>query len=499
MNKEKIVFSSKPLEISEYKDYKIATFLISVLDEYNKNGVMIQKAEGEKYHESIIGMPILAYLTYDEDGNANNFGGHEVRVRKDKDGKKEHYFATSAIGSVIESWIEEREVDGYNGVKSVILIKTKLWSSRFPEYFKVLDELWAEGKVSSSWEISVEKSQKTTIGKILKVFTFIGNTLLGNNIEGAVEGAGILEIAETNDDELRLAEALAKDVQVSDIESYNYNKEDEQMNKNKEIATITMQDLYKKLAKAIDNKTDSWLYLSIVFPEDKKCWAYKWDRESELDYLEFTYSVNSNDEVEVSDGVSVKLTALVTAESNPNVNIQVNLDDTAKLLSEKEITISNLSSEISTLKTTNGTLDTELSGKTDALVKAGEKIEELNATIAELVPFKEKVEESERIANEAVIAEKKENLKKLAVKGGFIATEELETSEEIKAFIESLDEKGIKSLIAERVISKLDQETETDSKKETEVSTVLNNNIKLNINNDEELNPMSIMSNYLNK
>mgnify|MGYP001382863228 FL=1 len=62
MFKENLVFANKPIEVSEYENYKIATFLISVLDEYNANGVLIEKAEGEKYHKTIIGYPILAYL-----------------------------------------------------------------------------------------------------------------------------------------------------------------------------------------------------------------------------------------------------------------------------------------------------------------------------------------------------------------------------------------------------------------------------------------------------
>ena len=38
-----ILISSKPIEISEHKNYKLATFLISVLDEWNENGVLIPK------------------------------------------------------------------------------------------------------------------------------------------------------------------------------------------------------------------------------------------------------------------------------------------------------------------------------------------------------------------------------------------------------------------------------------------------------------------------
>ncbi len=46
------------------------------------------------------------------------------------------------IGSVLNAWGEERELDEFDKPKKCILCSAKLWSSRFPEYFKVLDKLW---------------------------------------------------------------------------------------------------------------------------------------------------------------------------------------------------------------------------------------------------------------------------------------------------------------------------------------------------------------------
>lgn len=454
MFKENLVFANKPIEVSEYENYKIATFLISVLDEYNANGVLIEKAEGEKYHKTIIGYPILAYLEYDKNGKPTDFGGHELRAKLDDNDNIVYYFATTGIGSVIDSWIETREVEGYEGEKDVILIKAKLWTSRYPEYFKVLDELWEENNVATSWEISVEESEKTSKGKKLKVFEFIGNTILGRNVQGAVKSAGMLEIAENDiDANSMLATAFAKDVK------YNSKKEESNMSKKNENAALTMCDLWRKIERAVEKKMDKWMVIPYIFTEERKIWAYDWDRESELDYYEFTYTVE-DDEVSVSEPKEVKLTVEAASEKN---NIVVKLDETAKLLSKKETQISELEKE-------KGNLSSELSEKTEALVKANEKIDTLNDEVSKLKPFKEKIDAIEKAEKEKQTAEEKENLKQYALKSKRITEEELETSEEIKKMIDELDKESINNLIAERLMKEL-SENERDTTEGTETAS----------------------------
>lgn len=480
MFKENLVFSSKPIEVSEYDNYKIATFLISVLDEYNANGVLIEKAEGEKYHKTIIGYPILAYLEYDEDGVPSDFGGHELRAKIDDDNNIMFYFATSAIGSVIDSWIEEDiEIEGYEGKKDAILIKAKLWTSRYPEYFKVLDELWEENNVATSWEISVEESEKTSQGKKLKVFEFIGNTILGRNVQGAVKSAGMLEIAQNDiDANLMLATAFAKDVK------YNSKKEESNMPKKNESAALTIPDLWSKIEKAVENKMDRWMVVPYIFPEEKKVWAYDWDRESELDYFEFTYTVE-NDEISISEPKEVKLTVEAASEKN---NVIIKLDETAKLLSQKEGIINKLTEE-------KENLETELSTKTEALVKANGEIDTLKEKVAELEPFKEKVEEVERAEKEKELSQKREELKQYALKSKRITKEELETSEEIQKMIEDVDKEGINNLIAERLMEELTKKEEDNAETNEDIETA-----SANISdNDDDMVDNNFMSKWLSK
>ncbi|RYI30603.1 hypothetical protein EVU96_09310 [Bacillus infantis] len=417
---EKFLLSSTPIEISEFANHKEATFLISVLDEYNLNDVLIEKDEGEKYHSSIIGYPILAYLKYDKDGKPNDFGGHELRAKYNADTKEiDYYFATFPIGSVTESWIEEREVDGYEGLKNVIMIKTKLWKSRFPEYFKVFDKLWEDGNISSSWEISSSETKKTKKGKVLKVFEFIGNCLLGSNVQGAVKGAGVLEVASNDEMNFDLSNALLHDIHNTDsAEQVDENNPDEggneEMPKNKEneLSAMTDNDIYTKVRKAINaSNEDKWFYVAALYPYDYKAIAYTWDRSSDEDYVQFNYTVNSDETISITSQEEVKMTF-------------VKKEEVATQISELEDKLSSAEKDIAEA----GKSITELSKEKEAL----------ETQVSELAKYKEKVEELEKAELEKQLAEKKEELKAFALEDELIASEELESDETLSTIISEL-------------------------------------------------------------
>lgn len=410
---EKFVLASSPVEISEFANHKEATFLISVLDEYNDNGVLIEKANGEKYHETIIGYPILAFLKYDAKGKPNDFGGHELRKKYNSETKEiDYYFATHPIGSVTESWIESREVDGYEGEKDVILIKTKLWKSRFPEYFKVFDKLWDSGELSSSWEISTSKSKKTSKGKILEQFEFIGNAVLGSNVTGAVKGAGVLEVASNDQFNFDLSNAFLKDIQNEEITSSNEGGNEMTKENEKDLSALTENDVYKKVRQAI-NKVDSekYYYVSRIYPYEYKAIAHEWDRATEEDHVEFTYTVNSDDTVSITGQRDVKMKFISVEEVDTQVSeLQTKLSDAEKEIAEA------------------GTLVSQIS----------KQKEDLETKVAELEPFKAKVEELEAAELEKELASKKDELKTFALEDELIEVSELDEDETLKTIFSEL-------------------------------------------------------------
>lgn len=474
METEKILLSGSPIEIAEFADHKMATFLISVLDEYDLNHRMIPKESGELYHSTIVGFPILAKMVCNEAGDPVDFAGHEMYIVTDEDGNSQVRFNTHPIGSVVESWIEERNVSGYVGKKSCILIKAKLWSTRYPEYFAVLDKLWASKNVKSSWELTVQEAVQTAKGRILKTFSFIGNTLLGSKVIGAVPGAGVYEYAEA-DPELELAAALSRDVfveeaqrkedgvlehenmtqdqvttdvvetEVSEVETVANDGVEEtaaaveeaaegepavgvdvetvegaEAGEGTEVpaveeAMLTERDLRRRVTEAYRTQYDKWGWVAFWFPANNEAWLEYEGRPTELDFMKVVYAVE-NDVVTISSAEAVKLTVTIA-----EINNAIAMRDAA-------------------------------------IEKANTRINDLTAQIAALQPYKDAADKAEQERIEAETAEKRKNFKEKMIASKLFSEQEIETSEVLKNMIETLDETGLKTEIAERFMAKLDAE-----------------------------------------
>lgn len=482
---------SAPIEISSYQNHKEAIFLISVLDEYDRMGRMIPKSTGENCYQSIIGYPILAKLLKDKKGNPSDFGGHELQVKKDKKGNKTYRFNTCAIGSVIDSWIEEREVVGYEGKKKCILIKAKLWTSRFPEYFVVFDKLWEAGKLETSWEISVSEDEKVGNNTILKVIEFIGDTLLGSKKMPAVPSAGLLEYAEYEEDgDIQLAEALEKDIANSDIDIINKNEDEEEINlasktikasqdstaiptavledvtsnntSNTETAALTVNDLRSRIRQACEEKLKDYCYIAFFFPEEHQVWVEDYKRKSQLEYKLFTYSVE-NDVVSVSDPQDVVLT----------------------------VSVAEINGKVAELKDSIATLEAEIKIKDSAITTASTSIHSLEVKISELKVFKDKVEIAEKEKVEAQIAEDKKALKEQLLKGGLFTEPEIADSKEILEIIDSRDEAKINKLIADKYIASLENAAKNGNEPTTATAS-------LETDESDSYSPKDIMRKILN-
>lgn len=459
MENERILLSGTPIEIADFKEYKLATFLICVCDELDLNGRIIPKESADLYHSSIVGFPIVAKLVCNAAGDPVDFAGHEMCLITNENGEEEVKFGTHPIGSVVKSWTEDREVAGYTGQKHCIMIQAKLWSTRYPEYFKVLDKLWAANNVKSSWELVVSEAVQTTKGKILKAFSFIGNALLGSSVIGAVPGAGVYEYAQktddSNDPEFELAMALSQDVAVSN----NQRKEgDADMEKDKntpvenaeekeqvvpaantdasavevnaETASLTDYDLRKKIRKAYQEQTHCYGYVSFFFPAENKAWMEKDCRGSELDYDVVEYTVE-NDEATITSITPCKLTVSVAEFSDT------------------------------------------LAARDDAIAKANAKINDLTAEVAELKPYKEAADKAEQERIEQEIAEKRTAFKAEMLKTKLFTEDEIETSEELKAMVNNMDEAAFKAEVAERFIKSMQNDTKTETAEvKTETATV---------------------------
>lgn len=542
MEPENFILNSKPLEVASYKNYKEATFLISVLDQPDLYGRIIPKESGEKYCKTIIGYPIVAKLKKNIFGQVSDFGGHELIEVKAKNGKKKKKFATQAIGSVLDAWTETREVEGYDGEQECILCKAKLWTSRFPEYFKVFDKLWEQGKISSSWELTASKVEEQGENKIYKIFEFIGNCVLGSGHVGAVPGSGVIEYAELEDYETELAEALEKDMADLDIE--NEDKEDvdlaekekkdtpvEDTEKKEKIDPETVDDSECKKKKATaecdpKKKKSACAEVDDEEKEDAECAPKKKktscaeveepDNSSEIasltdcdlfrkiseacrkainccwGYVSFWFPEEKTVWYK-ADNADTSLDYKLFTYEVVNDEVSVSEPQDVKLT----VSVADVNNEIAEKDSKIGALTAELEIKNDAVIKAGEKISKLNVEISELRPYKEAADKAEQERIDAEIAEAKETLKSNMLKNNLFTEEEI-SKPEIAELIEKRDEKEINNLIAQRYIASFDKEDETS----TDIASVeesVESSVASLESDDIDEDPSVYMKNFLTR
>ena len=494
---DNIVFYSDQVYLSENSnpDSYIAKFIICDFGR-NKNGVALDRNTIENWMSTLKNKPLVGKIKMRYDGEYD-FTGHNVReVEKvDENGNKyrEVEFDTEAFGTFFDVAIETINDKEY------IVASCEIWK-RFTKACEIIVNRIQEGSLSTSWEISVEKSTQGIIDglmtKIIQAGRFIGHCLLGKNVSPAYDSSGLLEIASTNYD-MEFAEALSQDILSQGLDKENEAKEENNLQSNietqvaeenveetvvetpvadttessteteatenkdeTEVSQLTEYDLRKKIREACRAKLDKWCWISFHFPVEKEVWLEVDGRESELDFVRMTYTVD-NDTITVSEPENVKLTVSI-AEVNTKI----------------------------------AELEADIATKADAIIKSGEEITKLNATISELTPFKDAVEKAEQERIEAELKEKKDALISSITKSGHITKEEIESSEELKGFVDALDEKSLKAVLADRYIASLSENTTEVSETKNETETASTN---LDGLEDEQVNVKSIMKNYFGK
>ena len=291
------------------------------------------------------------------------------------------------------------------------------------------------------------------IAEALSQDLIIENASLKNDEGGKENSMKKKDIAEEIKDEL--------EVKVPELENSTAEQDSDKSNTEpgNDIAQLTDWDLWIKISKACREKLGEWCYVAFHFPVEKEVWVETDSRESELDYVRFTYQVE-NDTVTISEPEQVKLT----------------------------VSVRNMESAIAEL-------NSKISQKDESIIKASEEIASLKTEISELQPYKEKFEVAEQERIEKELAEKKEKLISSVTKSGLITKEEIEASEEFKGFVNSLDEKSLKAIVAERYIASLDKKEPSTDVASTQNVDVASTN--LNAVEDDIVDKKEIMKKYL--
>lgn len=470
--------SSNVIELSEHKTYIELTRRLCYYDYPNLNGVQLNSDTAEEKAQSLLMQPVVA--KYKRIRNKDDLGGHECSV----DNNGNVTFGTVPIGVNVAVEIKNDTVNiNNNTVETPCLFATSRIWTRNKNVCSAIKRLFAEGKLHSSWEILTENAEYVNNVKILKDYVFEADALLGSTSNPAYgECATTLCVASAEDPEILLSEAIANDFNIDNSETKedktlkikenesvvtsenadvvtdevvetsqetenvettetNNDTETETVNTSSEedtqevvdnsetvdVSALTVRDLRCKIEKACRDKI-RYCWVAFMFPTENYVLVEFDERESELEYMKFAYTVNGED---------------VTVGEPEKVKLAVSVAD----------------------------INSEISEKNDAIIKANEEITALKSEVETLTKYKEMFEqaEAEKAADE--LAKKKKCLSEYAVKSGYISSEEIESSEEIKKLIESVDENGIKAIIVDRLMAQKSDVVAETSEVTTPVTT----------------------------
>lgn len=483
-----ITITGQVIDIAEHTSYLELTSRVCFYDEPNLNNDMLPTDETTlERANSLVNMPVQAKYRLSPSGEPT-FSGHEMKKSK---ATGEITFGTSSVGTHTEVYIENDNVDVNGTIKNLpcLFAKYRVWK-RYKNVVAAVQRLFSLGKLYSSWEINTYQYIFDRGIRKITDYEFLANCLLGYEYAYPSYGtsANAISMAQLNDNQLMIAEALSQDL----LDENNINDNDEEENllakKNEsspaveniiasaspeaqngdtanttstvgdthnetptaDSAQLTVWDLKTRIGEACRQKLGKWCWTSFMFPNEKEVWCEYDGAESELDYVRFTYEVAEDDTVTVSEPEYVKLTVSI-AEVNTK--------------------ISELEKEIQTVKA-------ELDIKNDAITKASETIQNLNTQISELTPYKEQVEVAERKKIEEQITAEKEALKQKLLKGNLFSEKDI-AEKKIQDLIEARDVSAINSLIADKFVASFDidhkkENAETVSTAETVVTATAN-------------------------
>ena len=419
--------SSNVIELSEHKTYIELTRRLCYYDYPNLNGVQLNSDTAEEKAQSLLMQPVVA--KYKRIRNKDDLGGHECSV----DNNGNVTFGTVPIGVNVAVEIKNDTVNiNNNTVETPCLFATSRIWTRNKNVCSAIKRLFAEGKLHSSWEILTENAEYVNNVKILKDYVFEADALLGSTSNPAYgECATTLCVASAEDPEILLSEAIANDFNIDNSET----KEDKTLKIKENESVVTSEN------ENADVVTDEVVETS--------------QETKNVETTETTKTVSETEEAKSEKNEDT------TVDENTEKSEESNSDNTdtsnEEVVSDTDTIIANLKQEIVE--------------KNDAIIKANDEIANLKAVNESLMQYKEMYEkvEAEKAADE--LAKKKKCLSEYAVRSGYISSDEIESSEEIKKLIETVDENGIKAIIVDRLMAQKNDVVVETSEATTPVTT----------------------------
>lgn len=441
-------------------------FSMSILDaETSQNNVKVGANGMISLANSVKGMPLVTKLIKnDKDRSMDDFGDHEVYMGKDRDGNDSLERDTIAIGAFTsEGYIEKQTIDG-NEV-DVLMGDGVLWASRYPDIVNLISEMFEEGiKLNTSSEYKYkdftfdEDNVEIHDGDLY----FEGIAVLGSNynyVAPAYESATFTSLNESQVDKFNLLVAQA-------INNTEGEKEDLKTQTNKVSFDYIRRETESQIKSYLTDV--EYLWVNDVTTEDV---VIATEFNSGYENYQFKYSM-VNDEVVVDLESKIKVTESREWKIVTNT-LETKVSELETKLNEVVEGKQALESKVDELSTGKEELANQLNEANDVIVKLNETVAELTAVNAELAPFKEQVELSQKESKVAEVSE--------AFEAKFNAMEgqEVFKSEEVQALLLNAVEDGEVGLNAKlKLNEKVLELASAKLEKSPSVNQMLNSNKK---------------------
>lgn len=259
----------------ESQDGLVKCKVIIMNEGKNRNNSSFSKESMEDAEESLKNRPLLAYIKRNEDGEAIDFGSHDIItkiIKTDEGYDLKYFYLETPVGIFPESCnVRYEEIDGENHM----VADAYIWEGYSNETLDLLEE--NEGIKDVSMEISVLESEKDEDGILnINKFRFNGVTLLGSDVIQGMNGNCNISVYSKSDYDDFVNEINNKIYSIEEKEEENLDKN----NQTKEFG-LSVQNITDQITTQINSrfveKEDYWgdkyqareFWFMDVLPDDK--------------------------------------------------------------------------------------------------------------------------------------------------------------------------------------------------------------------------------------
>ncbi|HBG5740266.1 hypothetical protein M1I50_09520 [Clostridioides difficile] len=341
---------------NEEDDRKLNVKLKILHEGKNFNKTKFNSSTINEAESTLSDIPILGYIKYDEEGNAVDFDEHNMitKVVKDDNGYSiEYKFLERPLGVIPNNTeITYTEEDG----KTYLNCTGLIWKHYSNSAYQLLTESKSK---SVSMEIAVEDGEvdKADGYYNIKKFSFLGITILGDDIAPGIEGASINTYSNFSKYKKAIYDICKEMYSFKGKEENVLDKKKNDLLSIEEIDTSINSQLKNKMVEVEDpywggKYTAREYYLRTILPEEKI--AILEDNINYCNYYGVPYSIDGDDVV--LDYENRKSYIEEWREKKEGEVIETfSKEDTLKELvlekfNEKEIEIKNLTEELESLR-----------------------------------------------------------------------------------------------------------------------------------------------------